>query len=277
MEMNNTDSNYTENKANVMSEAAIKEKYLKAHKSKLKTAKLITAAMIIISLFLSLFVFKTPEPSKQWVYDKDGELSNSTINIINGKNRSLYDQTGTVEVVVVVEKESGSNKDLIKRSEKLFKEYKVSDEGVLFVMVVPKKTDKNAIGEFFENLFGTGKDAYACVKGRNAPDSLTDSKISGIIAGSGFSEYYSKGQYNAAVLSAFNDLMYYFEQYYNITVSNDTPPETTAAASSVNYSLTFLVVIILILLLVVIFTKKRKDDKIRRVYKNPSWFGPDLN
>lgn len=292
----------------VINEDAVKEKYLRGNKAKLQAAKTATVLMIIAAILFSWFVYGVPvnTVSKKWVYDKDGILNDITINAINSKNAALFNQTGS-EIVVVVEKDSSSNANLPKRAEKLFKDYKVSDTGVLFIVAVPTKdtTPGGVIGQIVDSVkeaVGYNRYSYAYQIGRNVNYSL-DSQIDGMF-NDNFKTDYNSGNYNAAVMDAFNALANYFEQYYNLNPSsggsvttsannynsagnthvNQTVPaapfSTTAAAassSSVNISSIFVVFFVLILAVVLVGKLGRRVRGINRgVYTKPSWFGTGL-
>ena len=317
--MNNT------NNTNIMNENMMKEKYLRGNRAKLSLAKIVTALMIITALLLSMFVFTKPEfaKPKNWVYDKDGILNDSTINAINDKNMALS-KSGT-EIFVVVEKGDSKNKDLVKRAEKLFKDYKVNDNSMLFIMAVPEINASGspntnavedwgrAIGDFFEDLFGSERYSWAYRLGRNVDYDL-DSKINGIFA-SNFDAAYAAGNYNAAVLDTFNALANYFNKNNdgNLKYSENTvysagntsapvpvaPVEPVApvapvapvdpVASSASYTvftaffgLIFImgVVMVLIAVLGVLFGRKRgpRGPRFGRPPRNnsPLWFGAGL-
>ena len=289
--MNNTTNNFD----NIMNEDAIREKYLKGNKAKLQTAKIATAFMIIAALFISWFVLDAPKgTAKGWVYDKDGVLSDATVNAVNNKNDYLFDRTGA-EVVVVVEKDSGKNTDLVKRAEKLFKDYKVSDSGVLFIMsVYPSDTTSGGVvGEWVnslvgavEGIFGTGGNyTYAYRIGRNVPYSLDD-RIDDIFEDN-FYEAYDAGNYNAAVLDTFNAFAGYFEQEYNLTPGNTAYAGSVNNQSDSNGGFAIRTTIQIINIGIIFFVlagaiiivgafNRRSYGRPRRVYRKSSWFGPGL-
>ena len=286
------------NNNNIMNENAvnaIKEKYLKGNKAKLTMAKIATAVMIITALMFSQFSgapLLNMKPGN-WVHDKAGVLSDATINAINQHNAALSSLTGA-EIVVAVEKRN--DRDLIRRAEKLFKDYKVSDNGILFLVSasgnasVPNKPDrpdkpdkpsKNAveewaesIGEFFSNLFGGDRYSYAYYIGRNVDYSIRE-QIEGIFENN-FYENYAAANYNAAVLDTFDAFLKYFEGYHNISASDHA--NTAIANSSPSFftltrSVLGVVVILGLALILVGIFSGRKNKKVQRVYRSPSWFG----
>jgi hypothetical protein len=289
--MNNTGSSIS-----IMTEDAIKEKYLRANTLKLQLAKVVAVAMIITALFLSWYVLDPPVkfPAKT-VYDEAEVLSDATIKAINQKNAALYELTGKrAQVFVVVEKEKSNYKDLKKQADKLFKSYEVSDEGILFVVAPPSNTDADsgnfiaeiggAIGEFFDDLFGEGRQPYAYHKGRNL-DYISDNIIENAFA-NGFMIDYNVGadNFNAAVLNTFNILAGYYEKYYKIDIPEVPPvppappvpplPEDSPIKSNTNiiatvFGIAFLFVIIFVILSS--FTKKNNSGA-SRVYRKQIWF-----
>ena len=281
--MNNTGKN--------IYEEAAKANYIKSNREKLQIAKLLTVAMIIVALLMSFFVFESPAPLRQWVYDNDNILNDATINVINYKNSELQAITGS-EVVVVVEEASGKNKDVDKRAGQLFKNYKVDDKGILILMVVPAVRDNNksnvsaleewgasigeSIGEFFGSIFGVEESYYGYRSGRNVDFSLeTMLQDNGVFSGE-FTENYNAGNYNAALLNAFNAVIAYFENYYDLglessyVLSEIDPPQVV---SSAGYSLFTIIIAILILMLVLIFSGRKKARRLNNINNSRSFFG----
>jgi uncharacterized membrane protein YgcG len=264
-----------------MPENAIKEKYLKGNNFKLQMAKLAAVLMIITALFLSWPGSDAPEnnPSRT-VYDGSEMLSDDTVGVIESRNSALIELTGSkkAKIIVVVEKGRTSYKDLEKKADKAFKDYKAGDNDILFVAAVPDSKSHgwgDKISDFFSDLFGGGTQPYAYHTGRNLGDSA-EITIDAI-----FMEYfeinYEDGNYNAAVSETFNSLADYFDEYYQVDSKNyetgitenyNVPPQGSPAA--VIIGLIFLFGILLIILGV--FTGK-KNPGVSRVYKNPFWFG----
>ena len=280
-----------------MNEQKIKDKYVRGNKIKLNIAKIVTVIMIIGAVLLSVFlVSKSAGKAKlSWVYDNPKILSDSAISAINSKNSDLYKSTG-VEIVVAVEKDSGSNKDLPKRAEKLFKDYKVSDSGMLFITAIPdeKSGIGKAIGDAINSILGENKYSYAYYIGRNVDYSL-DSQIDSIFS-SNFQGSYDKGDYNGAVLNAFNALYNYFTNpgngtganasgsttYYNNSSAHSSPVPSdynynyTIYSSGASYYrvLELIGIIAFIGVMIYIFTRRRGPG-VNRVYRSgsPFWFG----
>ncbi|MCL2096316.1 MAG: TPM domain-containing protein [Oscillospiraceae bacterium] len=290
----------------------IKEKYLRGNKLKLTLAKTASAMMIAAALILSLFVFDRQEAYESpgnWIYDGEGILSDMSIYEINGKNTALKDLTGRdeAEIVVVIEKENGKNKDLTKRAEKLFKDYKVSDSGMLLIISVPgsaapvrqenpERPAANSveewgrkIGEFFDGLFGNGRETYAHYIGRNVDDSIKKQIKDGIenILTNNFDANYSEGNYNAATLGTFNSIINYFGEYYNIGFADSAayqtyytaPPVFESAEQARRQPVRLSSILITTGIILIgfgvsgIFKSGGKNKKVSRVYRNPAWFG----
>ncbi|MCL2771902.1 MAG: TPM domain-containing protein [Oscillospiraceae bacterium] len=283
-----------------MNEQQIKDKYIRGNKIKLNIAKIATVIMIIAAVLLSVFVLSNSsvKAKSSWVYDKSKILSDSTINTINSKNGDLYKTSGA-EIVVVVEKDSSSNKDLPKRAEKLFKDYKVGDNGILFVTAIPdeKSGIGKAIGDAIDSIFGSTRYSYAYYIGRNVDYSL-DSQIDSIFSDN-FQSDYNSGNYNGAVLNTFNALYDYFaNNNAGTTYSTANAGYTTYHNNSYGYPsapnynyvtvshfggyglfaiLPTLMVIAFIVFIIYIFTRRRGPGA-RRVYRSgsPFWFGLGL-
>ena len=248
--MNNTNNtaNIKKIKTDATSEEIIKAKYLKWNRLWIKTAKVLTVIMIITALLLSKYVFKpdgrsVSVKSSSRVYDKSGVLSEATVGAINDGNIALYESTGSkAEIVAVVEKGNSSDKGLYKKAEKLFKEYKVKDGGVLFIVSVPTYAPSSgrvdfgtAIGGVIDGLmndiFGGGRQAYAYYRGRNVDYSI-DSRIDGIFESAQFRENYAERNYDAAVLYAFNAVSDYLEQSYGAIKNKETSDNYTYASNT---------------------------------------------
>ena len=278
---------------NMMNENAIKEKYLRGNKAKLNMAKIAAVAMVVTALILSFIFFGTAE-KRDWVYDKDEVLSESAIDIINKKNAALYEATGEkAEIVVVVEK--NSDKNLPKTAEKLFKEYKVSGDGMLFVVSIPKNavtaptTSVNAVEEWAENiaesiggflggLFGGDSLPYACVMGKNIDFSLSNANTINGIFTDNFYESYEKGDYNAAILSTFDAFYDEFKNLYDTSgydfelSENEKEPEDAPAPMTI---LAWIIIPVIILFAAEVLFRAlfgKKNAGATRVYKNSSWF-----
>ena len=225
------------NNVNIINENAVKEKYLRLNKVKLQAAK-IAAILMIITALIFAWVF-SDAPVKKWVYDnydKNGILSDDTVKYINDKNSVLFSEKEK-EIVVVIEKENGENKNLTKRAEKLFRDYNVSSDGILFIISVPEKTSSSknffdSIVDWASNLGGAIEHRAFCT-GKNAVG--LDDKIDGILEkylnGSENYTAASKDYYNAAVINIFNELLAEFDNRAdntNIidTTDNDKTPAT---------------------------------------------------
>jgi len=277
--MNNTN---TTNNINIMTEDAIKEKYLKLNNIKLQAAKAATIIMIIAALFFTWSGSGTGILKKdlsKTVYDNDKILSlDDTINVIESRNAALSELTGNkdAQIIVVVEKGRSSYKDLEKKADKLFKSYKISESGMLFVVAVPNSKSSNwgeSIGNFFADLFGGGIQPYAYHPGSNLGD-FAEVRIDGIFD-KNFDKNYDEGKYNAAILDTFNALADYFDEYYKIDSKNYKPAviESSHVSQSRTYSIIIALFIIVGVLLIVFGVFTKKNPKASRVYKRPFWFG----
>ena len=288
--MNNNTGNI-----NIMTEDAIREKYLKWNTAKLLIAKLAAIAMIVTALFLSWSVLdpKQKDPMRT-VYDEGEILSDATIESIERKNSALYELTGEkAQIFVIVEKKQNNYNDLMKTADKLFKDYKLSPDSILFVVSAPSKTDSGSSGffaeigesirEFFADLFGGGSQPYAYHKGRNL-EHFSDSKIDEIFS-KNFVEIYNgeDGNYNGAVLNTFNALAGYFEEAYNINIQHyltpPTPPEPPEAPGfldrqDTNRIATVLGIAFLFVIIFIILGSltRKKNAGASRVYRKPLWF-----
>jgi len=274
------------NNIKMMTEDAIKEKYLRGNKAKLNAAKLAAIAMVAAALILSVIFFGADE-TKSWVYDKDEVLSESTVDKINQKSAALYGATGEkAEIVVVVE--VGGERDLTKKAEKLFKEHKVGNDGMLFVVSVPQNasSEKGAVGEWAENmaeniggffggLFGNNL-PYAYFMGRNVDYSLVNAAEG--IFNDNFKELYEACDYNAAVVNTFDAFYSGFENLYGTdgydfdSAENVKEPDDATPARAIFAWIIIPLIIIFAAeaLFRAVFSKKNAGAA--RVYKNFSWF-----
>jgi len=269
-----------------MDEVAVKEKYLRGNNAKLKAAKIAAAAMIVTALILSRFLFGVSETEQRtWAYDKNDVLKDSTIKTINDKNSELYNATDEkAEIVVVVERESGQNRDLFKRAEKLFKDYGVGSDGMLFIVSVPEAAApaKNIfeewgrnVGEYFGNLFGGERYSRACFMGKNVDHSVSSKKDE--IFAAHFDAGYAAEDYNAAVLDTFNAFYGEFEKYHNVSVSDlpaytEKPSPFYPAMKIISGGALIVVILFAAALLIRAIFGRGKNYGTKRVYKKSSWF-----
>ena len=275
---NNTNAdNNNNNLNNMMTEAAIKEKYLRANNMKLLLAKLATVLMIITALLLSRSgsVIQKKDFSKT-VYDDAKILSlDDTIKVIETRNAALY-ELKDAKIVVVVEKDRSGYNDLKKKADKLFKQYKAGDNGMLFIVSAHKSSGwGDSVGDFFDDLFGGGTQPYAYSTGRNLGD-LAENKIESIFKDC-FINNYEEKKYNAAILETFNALADYFDQYYDINSKNPDISEIidsyNASSQSSSYvSIAGVIAIFVLLFILLGSLTRKKNPAASKVYKNPFWF-----
>jgi hypothetical protein len=260
----------------MINENAIKEKYLRGNKTKLTLAKIATAAMIVTALMFSqhfLSDININTAAQTHVYDSDGILSDATINAINGR------VSAGPEIVVAVEREHSRNRDLFKRAERLFNDYKVNDNGILFIISVPENTSsRNAVEKWVEKniveRFSGKKYSHAYFLGRNIDYSFR-SEIDNIF-GDDFRDSYAAGDYNAAALAAYDAFLEYFGyQYMSEIRENQAVPGSSSPsfARGVRFSLGVAAVLGAALILAGMFTGGGKNKAARKVYKRSSWFG----
>lgn len=281
--MKNTNNTNTNNINNMMTEAAIKEKYLKGNNIKLQLARFATIMMIIAALLISRSGLGAQKKDfGETVYDDALILSlDDTVNVIESRNAALSELTGNrqAKIIVVVEKGRSSYKDLEKKADKLFGTYKAGDNGMLFIVSVPNSKSSGLgedISEFFTDLFGGGTQPYAYHTGRNFGDSF-DNKIDDIFMDN-FLTNYQDGRYNAAILDTFNSLADYFDEYYNIDSKNYQAEIIENNQDNNSQSNSYVSIIGIIFLFGVLFIvlglfTKNKTPEASRVYKKPFWFG----
>jgi len=282
--------------AAAMSEGAIQEKYLRANAAKLKTSKILTVLMIIAALAISwrgsdfsFFVKNTNKNTSVTVYDNAEVLTDSAVNIINARNQILSEKTGgkEVKIVVVTEKDRSSYNDLKKRADKLFKDYQVSDNGMLFIVSIYESDGWwDAVLDGIDDLVGGGTQPYAYHKGRNLNE-FYDSEIKGVfrdnfINGKEYNdlEYkYKTYNYSDAVLDAFNALADRLDDYYGVNskmpdafeiIEIDRAAGSPSGAYVAVAGVIFLFGILFIVLGLVI---KKNNPAASKVYKKPFWFG----
>lgn len=298
--MNNTNNTEKSGVKNIMGEEAIREKYLKANKTKLQTAKLISVLMIAAALFFSMFVFNKQQNAdkSQAVYDEAEILSDATIQKINERSAALAELTdGKAKIAVFTEKDSSRN-DLEKKAEKLQKS-RVGDDGMLFVACVWDSSGGlgEDIGNFFSGLFGQESHPYAYQKGRNV-DFISDAEIKKILEASFEGAQEDDFDRNAAFLTAYNSLADLFDAHYKVDsqigvltawseVSTlpevpelpDTPelPETPGLPGSDTAKIVRVAVgtaaLFVILFFILGILTGKKNPAASRVYKKPFWFG----
>jgi hypothetical protein len=264
-----------------MNEMDIKSKFLRGNRFKLSVAWIITITAVIFTIIFSFRVFGSSDAIRNgWVYDSGQILSNATIESINAKNDVLYKATGA-EIVVVAEKDDSKNRNLVKRSEDLFKQHNLGDNGVLFIIAVPDNSNSGfgaAIGNFFGDLFGGARSSYAYQVGRDIPHTL-DTMIERNFEAD-FMIAYNDGDFNAAVLSMFDNMYNYLGSSHGLNASDSHTANNTAYAgetsmsSSMNFSfISTISIIVLVIFMVMIFSRRRRTHSPHRIYRSPSWFG----
>lgn len=224
--MNNMNNINNANNTYVMRENLAKERYLRGNKAKIQLAKVAAALMIVTALILAWLLSEEPEirRAREWAYDDDMILLPSVTEKINSDNRDLYYMYNEEpEIIVVIEKENGENRNLAKRAEKLFKEYNVSEYGMLFMVSVPDNAADSdnligrigkGIGEYFGNLFGGDRTHRAIYVGDKVDGSLKRMTKSILNDRDNFDSSYYLGNYDEAVLSTFNALFAELQRYY---------------------------------------------------------------
>jgi len=290
--MNNT--NTTNNAGNadnaavnsMMTEADIKEKYLKLNTTKLQLAKIAAVLMIIAALFISWHGYdlksSVKNPSKT-VYDNVPVLSDGTLKAIESRNAAFYELTGdkNARIFVVVEKDRSSYNDLQKKADKLFKDYKVGDNGILFVVTIYESNGwLDDILDSIDDLVGGGTQRYAYHKGRNLNE-LKDGQIINIFRNNlvnGGEYKYKPDNYDDAILNTFNVLADNFDLIYGTDSKNykhiEIPADETDEPSSAVFPVILGVIILLGGLLVILgILTKRANPGVSKVYKRPFWFG----
>ena len=280
MNNTNTTNNTNNNLNNMMTEAAIKEKYLRANKIKLQLAKFATILMIIAALAISkagIGITSNIKDFAKTVYDDAEILSlDDTINVIEARNAALY-ELKEAKIVVVVEKNRSSYNDLQKKADKLFKEYKTGDKGMLFIVSTHKSSGLgDEIGDFFANLVGGGTQPYAYHTGRDLGD-ISDDRIENIFIDC-FINNYNEGKYNAAVLDTFNSLADYLDRYYDINSKNHSNTayaniESNKSNSNSYISIAGVIAIFVLLFILLGNLTRKKTPGASKVYKRPFWFG----
>lgn len=268
-----------------MNEEAIKEKYLRLNKTKLQTAKLISALMIAAALLFSWFVSeKSPITDvSRAVCDDAGILSDATIEKIEGRGAALSELTGgKAKITVFTEKDKSSKKDLEKKAEKLFKSHNLGDDGLLVLIYVQKSSGGfgESIGNFFEDLFGVGGQPYAYYKGRNV-DYIGDAKMREILDGNFGGSGEENFEPNGAFLAAYDMLANLFDDHHgvnsrdkksNISLAADEPAPRAGIAKIVRVVVGTAALFVILFLILGILTGK-KTSRASRVYKKPLWFG----
>jgi uncharacterized membrane protein YgcG len=271
-----------------MNEMEIRNKFLKGNRFKINIAWLITIALVVCTIIFSFIfggnsgdMFQTS--TERWVHDNDGLLSDATLSEILAKNnRLLLEVNNKPEIVVAIEKDSSKNKNLPKRAEDLFKEYKVSDYGMLFIVAVPDNSQSGigaAINEFIDDLLGTPRYSYSYCLGRNV-DYLLGDRIE-LEYEDAFFDYYKAGNYNDAVLSMFNNLYNDFGGQHGLSAnagSAAAEPHSEGFLGAVHESrasgmVSIIAIIILALFMIFIFSRRRRPYVPHRVYRSPRWFG----
>ena len=283
------------NTQNMMSEEAIREKYLRPTKTKLQLAKIASALMIAAALFVSWFVSENTQNisiniidmGRRSVWDEAEILSDATIKKIDDRGAALAELTGgKAKIAVFTEKEK--NSDLKKKAETTFKSHEVGDDGMLFIANIHKSSGGvggvlESIGDSVAEFFGGGSQVYASIKGRNV-DYISDAEIKKILDDNFADIDEENFDCNAAFLSAYNELADIADVHYGIDSKNYAPEVDALATDSTHESHVFpytsgifqigvgtgILFVLLFCILTILITKKKPG--VLRVYKKSFWF-----
>ncbi|NLL81153.1 MAG: TPM domain-containing protein, partial [Tissierellia bacterium] len=166
---------------------------MKKHKNRFI---LLLAAFLIL---LSTSVYAIPNPSYDfYVYDEANILSTTTENYIIETNKELYNKTGAQVVWATINDLEGM--DINTYATALFDEWDIGSKDLdngLLVLIVPNN------GELWIEV-GYGLEGIL-------PDGRTKRIIEENII-----PYFSQGDYDAGVLSGYEEILNYIESEYNI-------------------------------------------------------------
>lgn len=159
--------------------------------------------IVIFLLLLSSSAYAIPSPNSDfYVYDREDILDNSTENYIIETNRELYDKTGAQIVWAAINDLEGM--DINTYATALFDEWDIGgrklDNGLL-ILIVPED------GEIWIEV-GYGLEGI-----------LTAGRVKRIIENN-IIPYFSQGDYDAGVLSGYEEILNYVESEYNIELSS---------------------------------------------------------
>lgn len=159
--------------------------------------------ILAIIMLVTSSVYAIPSPSNDfYVYDSVGILNGSTENYIIETNRELYEKTGAQIVWATINDLEG--KDINSYATALFDEWDIGgrelDNGLL-VLIVPDD------GEIWIEV-GYGLEGI-----------LPDGRVKRIIENNIIPNF-SQGDYDAGVLSGYEEILNYVESEYDIELSS---------------------------------------------------------
>lgn len=159
--------------------------------------------ILAIIMLVSSSVYALPSPSNDfYVYDSVGILNNSTENYIIETNRELYEKTGAQIVWATINDLEGM--DINSYATALFDEWDIGgrelDNGLL-VLIVPDD------GEIWIEV-GYGLEGI-----------LPDGRVKRIIENNIIPSF-SQGDYDAGVLSGYEEILNYVESEYDVELSS---------------------------------------------------------
>lgn len=159
--------------------------------------------ILIFLLLLSSFAYAIPSPNSDfYVYDSVGKLDNNTENYIIETNRELYDKTGAQIVWVTINDLEGM--DINTYATALFEEWSIGgkelDNGLLALIVPDGGEIWIEVGYGLEGMLTAGR-TKRIIENNIIP-------------------HFSQGDYNAGVLSGYEEILNYVESEYNIELSS---------------------------------------------------------
>lgn len=179
--------------------------------NKVKQLSALLVAVICGFFFLlpTAFAAAPATATTSYVNDEAGVLDQNTKDVINTVNAELYEKTGAQVVINTVDFLDG--KEISTVATDMMNTLKVGDgdkqNGFLF-------------------LLAKGDREYYATWGKGVED-LFESKIDQIYADSNMVSYFGDGDFQQGIQELFNQVIYTYENYYNITIEGTTFPQNT--------------------------------------------------
>lgn len=198
--------------------------------------KLRVGIILFILLLSTTLVFAIPNPSNEfYVFDESNIMNGNTQSYIIQTNDELYEKTGAQIVVASIDDLDGMDIELY--STALFGEWNIGgsdlDNGLLLLIVPSQNQVRIEVGYGLEGII---------------PDIRARQIIDNYIIPS-----FAEGDYNQGILLAYNEILNYLEEEYNIQLTSrehvENPyPQANAAGGSIPRPLVIIGIVLLIFL-----------------------------
>lgn len=228
--------------------------------------KRVCGIILLFILFLNTSVFASskniydnlPQADQftGYVYDEVGVLNQEDIEYINNTNANLKSKTGGQVAIVVVKTLDGI--DAVPYGVELFRRLAIGDKekdnGTLVLIAIEDRKMRIETGKGSEGFI---PDVYAY----NLINLMKD--------------YFQKGDYSKGIIEAYNQILSFYEEEYNIKVEDAKEPENVLQDEEDLDLWTIIKYILIIIILMSIFSGGSSGPRSRRYrnYRGGYWGG----